>query len=731
MGLMVLVGRRFFPKVLWVVARTGSRELFTLAVISAAVGVAYLSAKLFSVSFALGAFFAGMMMRESALSHRAAEESLPLRDAFAVLFFVSVGMLFDPHILLQEPLKLLSVVGIVLLGKTVAAVALVLAFRYPLNTALTVGASLAQIGEFSFILAGLGVTLGLLPTEGRSLILAAALVSITLNPVMFAAIEPVQRWIRSRSSVARALERRDDPLAELPTAFDPESLTGHVVLVGYGRVGSRIAEALQKQGIAVRRRGAESGAGRAAAGAGHPRRVGRCGRAGGAGPGTRGSRGPAGGGHPGRPPGAEPGGDRADAQSQDRGPGTGAQRRGGGHAAPGGHRRGVHGRARARARHDAWSARPPGYGRAGAPSRDRTATARRRRAGLVARPPAPDVQLSGAIEVVWVSRSSTSRPASPCCKARPSRMRASPAPSETAETGLPLAGAAVALSDLSRTGTADTDGRYLLTDLPPGPQHISVRFIGYAPRVLHALVPSEGRLEIDVALRRDAAPVADDRGAPRGRRARDWRKTRSPTRTAPRRSRRSGTIRCLAEPDALGALEGGEVALAAESPNGMHVRGGAADQTAFELDGVPILSPYHAAGLFSAWNPDALAGVALRSSGLPGGESDALSGTVAGETRAPGAQFDVQGALTTTQARVTVAGPISAVRGGLLVSLRSGFRSGWPAGIGGEPEPALLRGGTGDRLVAVTLRTLGGRLRLLAYTNDNELSAAAHRAPRS
>jgi K+:H+ antiporter len=248
-ALMLVVGRRFFPRLLWLVARTGSRELFTLAVISAAVGVAYGSAKLFSVSFALGAFFAGMMMRESALSHRAAEESLPLRDAFAVLFFVSVGMLFDPQIVLREPLKLAAVVAIILVGKTAAAVALVLAFRYPLTTALTVGASLAQIGEFSFILAGLGVSLGLLPVEGRSLVLAAALISITLNPLVFAAIEPVQAWIRSRSSVARALERSDDPLAELPTAFDAESLTGHVVLVGYGRVGSRIAEALGARGI--------------------------------------------------------------------------------------------------------------------------------------------------------------------------------------------------------------------------------------------------------------------------------------------------------------------------------------------------------------------------------------------------------------------------------------------------------------------------------------------------
>jgi K+:H+ antiporter len=248
-ALMLVVGRRFLPRLLLLVARTGSRELFTLAVISAAVGVAYASARLFSVSFALGAFFAGMMMRESALSHRAAEESLPLRDAFAVLFFVSVGMLFDPQIVLREPLKLAAVVAIILVGKTAAAVGLVLAFRYPFTTALTVGASLAQVGEFSFILAGLGVSLGLLPAEGQSLVLAAALISITLNPLVFAAIEPAQAWVRSRSSVARALEGSDDPLAELPTAFDAESLTGHVVLVGYGRVGSRIAEALGARGI--------------------------------------------------------------------------------------------------------------------------------------------------------------------------------------------------------------------------------------------------------------------------------------------------------------------------------------------------------------------------------------------------------------------------------------------------------------------------------------------------
>jgi Kef-type K+ transport system, predicted NAD-binding component len=249
--LMLVVGRRVFPWLLWQVARTGSRELFTLCVIAAAVGIAYGSAALFGVSFALGAFFAGMVMRESALSHRAADESLPLRDAFSVLFFVSVGMLFDPEMLIREPLRVLVVVAVIVFGKTLAAFLLVLAFRYPLNTALTVSASLAQIGEFSFILAGLGVSLKLLPTEGQSLILAGALISIALNPLVFHAIEPVQAWIRSRSKLARALERPDDPLAELPMTVDQNRLTGHVVLVGYGRVGWRIGEALTERGVPI------------------------------------------------------------------------------------------------------------------------------------------------------------------------------------------------------------------------------------------------------------------------------------------------------------------------------------------------------------------------------------------------------------------------------------------------------------------------------------------------
>lgn len=248
-ALMLVVGKRFFPRLLWYVASTNSNELFILSVIAVAIGIAYGSAMLFGVSFALGAFFAGMVMRESDLSHRAAQESLPLRDAFSVLFFVSVGMLFDPYVLLDQPLHLLATLGIIIVGKSLAAFLLVLAFRYPLNTALTVSASLAQIGEFSFILAALGVSLGLLPVEAQSLILAGAFISITLNPLVFRVIEPAQAWIRSRSRLARILERSDDPLAELPTTVASSYVTSHVVLVGYGRVGALVGQSLAKHGL--------------------------------------------------------------------------------------------------------------------------------------------------------------------------------------------------------------------------------------------------------------------------------------------------------------------------------------------------------------------------------------------------------------------------------------------------------------------------------------------------
>jgi CPA2 family monovalent cation:H+ antiporter-2 len=248
-ALMLVVGRRLFPWLLWQVTRTGSRELFTLCVIAAAVTIAYGSAALFGVSFALGAFFAGMVLRESEFSHRAAQDSLPLRDAFAVLFFVGVGMLFEPRVLIEQPLQVLAVVGIIVLGKSLAAAAVVLLFRYPLNTALTVSASLAQIGEFSFILVGLGVSLKLLPPEGQSLILAGALISIALNPLVFTAIEPLQRWLRQHSALARQLEARDDPLTELPAGTESKYLARQVVIVGYGRVGQHIAAALSQAGV--------------------------------------------------------------------------------------------------------------------------------------------------------------------------------------------------------------------------------------------------------------------------------------------------------------------------------------------------------------------------------------------------------------------------------------------------------------------------------------------------
>ncbi len=248
-GIMLVVGRRFLPWLLWQVSKTGSRELFTLSVIATAIGVAVGAAELFSVSFALGAFFAGMVMRESEFSHRAAQESLPLRDAFSVLFFVSVGMLFDPSILLTEPFHVLGVVFIIVVGKTLAAFALVIAFRYPLNTALTVAVSLAQIGEFSFILGGLGVSLGLIPAQGMSLVLAGALISIALNPFLFAMILPFQKWLLSQSAYARKLEQRQDPNAELPMSTERMYLQGQVVLVGYGRVGRRIAQTLAEFSI--------------------------------------------------------------------------------------------------------------------------------------------------------------------------------------------------------------------------------------------------------------------------------------------------------------------------------------------------------------------------------------------------------------------------------------------------------------------------------------------------
>jgi monovalent cation:H+ antiporter-2, CPA2 family len=210
-AIVMAIGPRVVPWLLSQVARVGSRELFTLAVLAIALGIAYGSAKLFGVSFALGAFFAGLVLSESRFSHKAAADSLPMQDAFAVLFFVSVGMLFDPSIVTREPLAVLAVLALILVGKSIAAIVIVLALGYPMSTALTVAASLAQIGEFSFILAGLGIALGLMPTEGRDLILAGALLSITLNPLVFAAVDALLRRTRGRVEQAEGKLERTSP----------------------------------------------------------------------------------------------------------------------------------------------------------------------------------------------------------------------------------------------------------------------------------------------------------------------------------------------------------------------------------------------------------------------------------------------------------------------------------------------------------------------------------------
>ncbi len=236
---MLVIGRRVVPWLLHYVAHTGSRELFRLAVLAIALGIAFGSAILFDVSFALGAFFAGMILSESELSHRAAQETLPLRDAFAVLFFVSVGMLVDPMIALRDPWPLLATVFIIVVGKSAAAYLIVRMFGHPSSTAWTISASLAQIGEFSFILAGLGVSLSLLPAQGRDLILAGAIISIFLNPLVFVLVDKLLEKDKVPTvSARRPVEKAREPL---PVTV----LSNHIVLVGYGRVGRVVGRAIR------------------------------------------------------------------------------------------------------------------------------------------------------------------------------------------------------------------------------------------------------------------------------------------------------------------------------------------------------------------------------------------------------------------------------------------------------------------------------------------------------
>ncbi len=244
MVLMMVVGRRVVPWILARSAATGSRELFTLSVLALALGIAFGAVEFFDVSFALGAFFAGMVLNESELSHRAAHDTLPLRDAFAVLFFVSVGMLFDPMILIQQPLAVLGALSIIVLGKSLVALLLVRLCGHSRRTALTISVSLAQIGEFAFILAGLGISLNLLPASGRNLVLAGAILSIMLNPILFSLLE---RYLVKTEN----LEEQTSKETEEDEKQIPVDLCHHAIIVGFGRVGSLLGSQLMAADIPV------------------------------------------------------------------------------------------------------------------------------------------------------------------------------------------------------------------------------------------------------------------------------------------------------------------------------------------------------------------------------------------------------------------------------------------------------------------------------------------------
>ncbi|MFZ0872280.1 MAG: YbaL family putative K(+) efflux transporter [Rhodanobacter sp.] len=250
-ALMLIVGKRLIPWILKVVAHTGSRELFRLAVLAIALGVAFGVAGLFGVSFELGAFFAGMMMGESKLAQRATEETLPLRDAFAVLFFVSIGMLFNYQVVLTEPLVVLAALSIIVIGKSLAAFAIVLAFGRPLRTALTIATSLAQIGEFSFILIGVGVVQNLVSKSAQDVLLAAAILSILLNPLLFKLLDRARPWLDAREALQQDQTPAPAPTEPAAEILVASTLAGHVVVAGYGRVGRMVGESLHEQGDAV------------------------------------------------------------------------------------------------------------------------------------------------------------------------------------------------------------------------------------------------------------------------------------------------------------------------------------------------------------------------------------------------------------------------------------------------------------------------------------------------
>lgn len=247
-AIMLIIGKRALPWVLTMVSKTGSRELFTLAVFVAAIGIAFASSKLFGISFALGAFFSGMMIKESNLNHEVAERALPFQDAFAVLFFVSVGMLFNPAILIGKPFEVLIVTFIIMFGKSVAAFLIVIMFGYPLRTGLLVSSGLAQIGEFSFILVSLGIAMNALPDDGKDLILAGAIFSISLNPAMFKASRALYKYIDRHPKLRARFNMKPDRLAHM-LSKEMDSLNDVVILVGHGRVGKYIRRHLQESSL--------------------------------------------------------------------------------------------------------------------------------------------------------------------------------------------------------------------------------------------------------------------------------------------------------------------------------------------------------------------------------------------------------------------------------------------------------------------------------------------------
>ncbi len=289
------------------------------------------------------------------------------------------------------------------------------------------------------------------------------------------------------------------------------------------------------------------------------------------------------------------------------------------------------------------------------------------------------------------------------------------------ETAQPLAGAAVMLPDLERATATDSGGRYVLQQVPAGPQHITVRLIGYAQRSLHALVPRDGELEINVSLQRQPVRLQTlDVRAPvivRGVESADT--TAFPDRESSMAAARNHPL--LAEPDVFQALGGGEVALRPESPSGVHLRGGASDQTAYLLDGIPVFSPFHAAGVSSAWNPDAIFRLRVSSAAPSLASPHTLSGAIEAVTRAPGAQLRAQGSASTTQARLTIDGPLGVAGAGYMVSLRSGL----PAALAPRDDPSFLRGETGDWLAKLEAPVFGGRVRLLGYDSENDVNTAA------